>query len=386
MSSPSLRELARGLGLSHTTVSEALRDSPRVNPKTRDRVKKAAEAAGYRLNPLAGALMSEMRRSRSGTFRGVLAILDLDGPTGRPPGAARYHAELAKGAETRAVELGFKAETIVTGQRNISDARLDTILRARGIRGVFLLPVCNNPDISGLNWSNYAGVYSDYIIERPALHSVCSDHYRSMMLALQQLQTLGYRRPGFALARSVDTRLLHRWEAAFRTFNEFRPSPSAGRGHAHPGFFPSLVQGPPTRRGPLPSRRGPGMDGRLRRQGAHDPRVLLPQRHHQFRSVRRAGPAAPPPRRPWNRAADRAASPQRIRRAGTSFHHNHCRHLGRWSHLASPGHSGVSGSRPAPALRLKPRPRRTQGSGYPLEQVDSFRRRRAVPVGRTVTR
>jgi DNA-binding LacI/PurR family transcriptional regulator len=221
MSSPSLRELARGLGLSHTTVSEALRDSPRVNPKTRDRVKKAAEAAGYRLNPLAGALMSEMRRSRSGTFRGVLAILDLDGPTGRPPGAARYHAELAKGAETRAVELGFKAETIVTGQRNISDARLDTILRARGIRGVFLLPVGNNPDISGLNWSNYAGVYSDYIIERPALHSVCSDHYRSMMLALQQLQTLGYRRPGFALARSVDTRLLHRWEAAFRTFNEY---------------------------------------------------------------------------------------------------------------------------------------------------------------------
>ena len=39
---PSLRELARSLGLSHTTVSEALRDSPRVKAATRERVLKAA--------------------------------------------------------------------------------------------------------------------------------------------------------------------------------------------------------------------------------------------------------------------------------------------------------------------------------------------------------
>ncbi len=57
MSAPSIREIARSLGLSHTTVSEALRDSPRVNPATRRRVQKAAKAVGYRPNPLAGALM-----------------------------------------------------------------------------------------------------------------------------------------------------------------------------------------------------------------------------------------------------------------------------------------------------------------------------------------
>ena len=74
---PSLRELARSLGLSHTTVSEALRASPRVKASTRERVLKAAREVGYRHNPLAGALMSEMRRSRSGTFRGVLAVLEI---------------------------------------------------------------------------------------------------------------------------------------------------------------------------------------------------------------------------------------------------------------------------------------------------------------------
>ena len=115
MSAPSIREIARSLGLSHTTVSEALRDSPRVNPATRKRVQKAAKSVGYRPNPLAGALMSEMRRARSGTFRGVLAILDLDGPENRPASSNRYHRELARGAAARAAELGFKAETIVTG-------------------------------------------------------------------------------------------------------------------------------------------------------------------------------------------------------------------------------------------------------------------------------
>ena len=86
---PTLRTLARDLGLSRTTVSDALRGSARVDPRTAERVRRAAEAAGYRRNPLAGALMSELRRSRGGEFRGVLAagvsghlnLLDVEVPT-----------------------------------------------------------------------------------------------------------------------------------------------------------------------------------------------------------------------------------------------------------------------------------------------------------------
>jgi len=218
MSSPSLRDLARTLGLSHTTVSEALRNSPRVNAATRQRVQAAARVAGYRANPLAGALMSEMRRSRSGTFRGVIAVLDLDGPDRRPVNAARYHRELGLGASLRAAELGFKTAPFVIDCHDISFARLDDILQSRGIHGIFLLPVSESPDLSQLDWSRYAGIYSDYIIEHPGLHSICSDHYRSMMMVLQRLQTLGYRRPGLVLNRHHDERLLHRWEAAFQTY------------------------------------------------------------------------------------------------------------------------------------------------------------------------
>jgi len=215
---PSLRELARSLGLSHTTVSEALRASPRVKAATRERVLKAARDVGYRHNPLAGALMSEMRRSRSGTFRGVLAVIDLDGPEKRPANAARYHVELTRGASERAVELGFKIEPFIIGHNDISISRLDAILKTRGIHGVFLLPSSEDPDLTQLDWSRYAGVYADYIIEHPGLHSVCSDHYRSMLTTLQRLHALGYKRPGLVLNRHHDERLLYRWEAAFQAY------------------------------------------------------------------------------------------------------------------------------------------------------------------------
>ena len=232
MAVTSIREIARSLGLSHTTVSEALRDSPRVNAQTRRRVQKAARAVGYRPNPLAGALMSEMRRARSGTFRGVIAILDLDGPDSRPASSNRYHRELVRGASARAAELGFKAETIVTGMRGISDTRLDSILQARGIRVLLVLPIAHKADLSGLNWSHFAGIYTDYLIESPAMHVVCPDHYRSMVFAVQKLHALGYRRLGLVLHADHDSRLLHRWEAAFHTYHEH---------HAQKEALPPLV-------------------------------------------------------------------------------------------------------------------------------------------------
>jgi LacI family transcriptional regulator len=150
----------------------------------------------------------------------VLAVLDLDGPDKRPINASRYHRELMKGANERALELGFKAEPFIIGRKGISAPRLDTILQSRGIRGVFVLPVDDNPDISKLDWGRYAGIYADYIIERPALHSVCADHYRSMITALHRLHGLGYSRPGLVLQRHHDERLLFRWEAAFRAYED----------------------------------------------------------------------------------------------------------------------------------------------------------------------
>ena len=228
---PTVRTLAAALGLSRTTVSEALRGSACVRPDTAARIRAAAEAAGYRPNPLVGAVMSEVRRSRNQMFRGVIAAVDLD-EAERPPAGARFHAALTAGAQKRAGELGFKLETFLVGRKGVTLPRLDTILQSRGIQGVLLLPSWATPDFTKLDWSHYAGIYADYAIEHPALHAVCSDHHRSLMLALAQLRTLGYRRPGIVLQKHQDERLQHRWEGAFTAYQ---------RNHPEIGTVPPLI-------------------------------------------------------------------------------------------------------------------------------------------------
>lgn len=216
---PTVRSLARSLGLSHTTVSDALRGKGRVDPATIARVEKAAREAGYRRNPLAAAVMSELRRSRGATFRGVLAAVDLLEPQRRDPHGA-FHGELVQGGRERAVSLGFKLEEFVVGQGGMTVPRLDSILQSRGIHGVLLLPSWYAPDWSGLNWSRYAAVYTDYVIDRPPLHCVCCNHYRSMVGVLSRLLERGYRRPGLYLERGRDDRTQRRFSAAFRSFQE----------------------------------------------------------------------------------------------------------------------------------------------------------------------
>jgi len=219
---PTIRSLAAGLGLSRTTVSDALRGSSRVKGDTAKQVWKAAAAAGYRPNPLAGAIMSEIRRSRAQTFRGGLAAIDLD-DFERPASTSRYHESLVDGARRRAAELGYKLQNFVVGRKGLELSRVDTILKSRGIQGVLVLPAWREPDLSRLDWSRYAGIYADTIVGSPALYGVSCDHFRSMMEVLERLGRIGYRRPGLFLHRHLDERIQHRWEGAFLAFSRSRP-------------------------------------------------------------------------------------------------------------------------------------------------------------------
>ncbi len=209
-----MRHIARHLGLSETTVSEALRGFPRVKATTRAKVENAARELGYRRNALVGEVMSELRRSRVDTFRGTLAALDLDGANRRSAGGDRYHRELVTGASVRAEELGFKIDSFGA---ELSSERLLQVLKARGVRGVLFLPM-STPDFSRFDMADFAGIYADYLIGSPAPHAICPDHYRAIFLTLQRLADMGYRRPAFVVQDAHDSRLLHRWEAGYEVF------------------------------------------------------------------------------------------------------------------------------------------------------------------------
>lgn len=80
---PTVHDLAAQLGVSVATVSRALNDEPYVREETRERVKRAAKAAGYQPNVLARALRREQTKLiglivpdvSSEFFAGATAIL-----------------------------------------------------------------------------------------------------------------------------------------------------------------------------------------------------------------------------------------------------------------------------------------------------------------------
>jgi LacI family transcriptional regulator len=216
---PTIRSLARRLRLSVATVSEALRDRPRVHAATRARVRRAAEQAGYHVNPLLGAALSAVRRGRHQQYRGTLALIDSDDEN-----RAHYllfHREVALGAEARAQELGFRTEFFWLGDRPpaLPIKRMPGVLRARGIPGAILLPFHTTLDLGAFDFSHLAAVQMDHSLTQPQLHTILPDHYVSMMHALERLRQRGYRRIGLCLEERKDARIKNKWSAAYQAFS-----------------------------------------------------------------------------------------------------------------------------------------------------------------------
>lgn len=210
---PSLRSLGKQLGLSAATVSLALRDDPRVIPATKKRVLQAARRSGYRQNPLVHSVMSAMRRSAHGSYHG--ALLAINHSDCERPSLIPYHRELLAGAKTRAKELGYSMEHCWTGPKTISLSRLNTIIRARNVQGVVVMPFAGMLDFSELDWSSLAAVVMDYCLSQPALHTVLPDHHLSIFNAMEQLSAAGYKSPGLVLESARDARLKYKWSAGF---------------------------------------------------------------------------------------------------------------------------------------------------------------------------
>ena len=95
--SATISSLARQLRLSVATVSEALRDSPRVKASTSARVRRAADRAGYQPNPLISAALSAVRRGVQQQYRGTLALIDT-AEDGRAE-LMLFHREVLAGAK-----------------------------------------------------------------------------------------------------------------------------------------------------------------------------------------------------------------------------------------------------------------------------------------------
>lgn len=209
----SMETIARRLGLSKVTVSNALRGSGRISDATRRRVRETAEQMGYRPNPLVTALMSDLRRKRSAR-RCTLAFLNFF------PGRDdwREHptfVEFHRGAKERAEELGYRLEPHWQGEVEGNSRRLGDILYARGIPGVILAPMPAGAPRIAIDWSRFATVAIGQTFREFQPHRVSNHQYHSIRLAMDKLVARGLRRIALVLPRMDDDKVENAWAAGF---------------------------------------------------------------------------------------------------------------------------------------------------------------------------
>lgn len=198
-----LQQVARAAGVSVATASRALRQSPLIRAGTAAKVRRAAEAVGYRLSPLVAAYMSYVRGAARPGLKVNLAVLSA-GNSAQSWREVPSWLGFFRGMQRRARELGYGLDHVWMRAPGLTPDRLERVLLARGIRGAVLLPFPDGCDRPELNWARLAVATVGYALAEPQLNWACSRHYQIIGLTLQELTRLGYRRIGLELPPRAD--------------------------------------------------------------------------------------------------------------------------------------------------------------------------------------
>ncbi|GGS21763.1 LacI family transcriptional regulator [Streptomyces aureoverticillatus] len=181
---PTLRDVAEHAGVSAMTASRVLRDDPRVLPATRDRVRAAATALGYRPNQVARSL-----RLGRGTGLVGLVVTNLANP---------FYSRLALGVDSVVVADGLKTVIGNTGQDLDGERDLVADLVGRRVDGIIAVP-------AGSDQRHLAAAAADgvpvVLASRPPdgfdADCVLVDDFGGARDATARLLSRGHRRVGF---------------------------------------------------------------------------------------------------------------------------------------------------------------------------------------------
>ncbi len=162
--SQSIRTLAKQLGLSTATVSQALRGLGRMSEETRQRVLNEARAMGYLPTPLLSKAFSIMRQPVERRFRETVGFIAEFSPLNAPD----YQAQIFDAVLERTRSLGYSVETFVVSGKPSEQRRVSRILEARGIRGLVILPRVHTPLVRlSFRWESFAAVEIGHTILKP---------------------------------------------------------------------------------------------------------------------------------------------------------------------------------------------------------------------------
>jgi LacI family transcriptional regulator len=176
-----IKDIAKALGLSTSTVSRALRDSYEISPETKKLVLEYAEKNNYQPNPI--ALSLKERRSRS---IGVI-VCEI---------ANSFFSQAINGIESIAYNHGYNV--IIAQSRESFDREIMNLqyLTSRSIDGLIISVSTETRDFSSFKELSQKGmpiVFFDRVVDEVETHKVIVDNFKGAYDATAHLITSGYR-------------------------------------------------------------------------------------------------------------------------------------------------------------------------------------------------
>lgn len=209
----SVRIIASKLNISPSTVSLALRSSPRISARTRERVLREADKIGYRPNAKINELMSHLRlngtRSNEACF-GVISFYE----TLRPWEQSRHLTLIHEAMIARGEKLGYRLESLGLNAPGMSPSRFRDVLDARGIQGLLCFGSPRFEEEFPEELDHFAVVTIGLSISTP-MHRVTSHFFNDLYSTLDRLYAMGYRRPGLLLGEYEENRSAHVYPSAY---------------------------------------------------------------------------------------------------------------------------------------------------------------------------
>lgn len=198
-----LRTVAAAAGVSTQAVSLALRNQPKVAPKTRARIQALARKLGYTPDPVLVKLMHHLRGNQARKVGGNVCFVT----TMSEKAQNDFCKRVAKGAGQAAHDLGFAYEVMHLDRATLSSERLLRVLRARGVDGLVLLPMGDLRPLDDLiDWRHFSVVAATLSVSSPQFDRAVADHFSNMFMIAERLQEFGFRRPGLVMGAAHDKR------------------------------------------------------------------------------------------------------------------------------------------------------------------------------------
>lgn len=182
----SIKDIAKELEITPSTVSRALNGKKGVSKELAARILKKCEELGYKQNALAKSLIT----NKTDTIGIVI-----------PDITSRYYSFVVKGVNTCLEDHGYSLILCNANRSADIEKRCLDLLLSRRVDGILIISLTANPEeLIKLSERGIPIVQIDNVIT-PQLPAVINDNYRGACMLFEHMVQLGCRRIGCLMGR-----------------------------------------------------------------------------------------------------------------------------------------------------------------------------------------